>query len=87
MSHCASLLISYSFFEQIAGNKLGGRAVVMMRRYLLRLIAVVAVGLCLTPSFARDESKAPLVFAAASLKDALDAINAAWSKESGKREH
>jgi molybdate transport system substrate-binding protein len=51
---------------------------------LLRLIAVAAVGLCLTPSFARDESKGPLVFAAASLKDALDAINAAWSKESGK---
>ncbi|MEX2165531.1 MAG: molybdate ABC transporter substrate-binding protein [Methyloceanibacter sp.] len=56
----------------------------MTRRYLLRLIAVAAVGLCLTPSFARDESKGPLVFAAASLKDALDAINAAWSKESGK---
>ncbi|HWM30425.1 MAG TPA: molybdate ABC transporter substrate-binding protein [Methyloceanibacter sp.] len=57
---------------------------VTTRRYLLRLIAVAAVGLCLTPSFARDESKGPLVFAAASLKDALDAINAAWSKESGK---
>jgi molybdate transport system substrate-binding protein len=77
-------LISYSFFAQIAGNKLGGRALVTTRRYLLRLIAVAAVGLCLTPSFARDESKGPLVFAAASLKDALDAINAAWSKESGK---
>jgi molybdate transport system substrate-binding protein len=77
-------LISYGFFAQIAGNKLGGRAVIATQRYLLRMIAVAAVGLCLTPSFARDESKGPLVFAAASLKDALDAINAAWSKESGK---
>jgi molybdate transport system substrate-binding protein len=77
-------LISYSFFAQIAGNKLGGRALVTTRRYLLRLIAVAVVGFCLTPSLARDESKGPLVFAAASLKDALDAINAAWSKESGK---
>ena len=57
---------------------------VTTRRYLLCLIAVAAVGLCLTPSFARDKSKGPLVFAAASLKDALDAINAAWAKESGK---
>ncbi|MGH6791420.1 MAG: molybdate ABC transporter substrate-binding protein [Methyloceanibacter sp.] len=56
----------------------------MTRRYLLRFIVVALVGLCLAPSFARDESKGPLVFAAASLKDALDAINAAWAKESGK---
>ncbi|MGV1014136.1 MAG: molybdate ABC transporter substrate-binding protein [Methyloceanibacter sp.] len=54
------------------------------RRSLLRLIAVAAIGLCLTPALARDESKGPLIFAAASLKDALDAVNAAWSKDSSK---
>lgn len=54
------------------------------RRYLLRFIAVALVGLCIAPAFARDENKGPLVFAAASLKDALDAINAAWAMESGK---
>ena len=38
----------------------------------------------LTPSFARDEGKGPVVFAAASLKDALDNINAAWTKDGKK---
>lgn len=54
------------------------------RRYLLCFIAVALTGLCLTPAFARDESKGPLIFAAASLKDALDAINAAWINQGGK---
>jgi molybdate transport system substrate-binding protein len=52
------------------------------RRFLLTLVAAVTVAsLALTPSLARDESKGPLVFAAASLKDALDNINAAWMKD------
>ena len=52
------------------------------RRFLLTLVAAVTVAsLALTPSLARDESKGPLVFAAASLKDALDNINAAWVKD------
>ena len=38
----------------------------------------------LTPSFARDQGKGPVVFAAASLKDALDNINAAWTKDGKK---
>ena len=52
------------------------------RRFLLALVAAFAVaGLALTPALARDEGKGPLVFAAASLKDALDNINAAWAKD------
>ncbi len=56
----------------------------MARRYLLRLIALALVGLCFEPSLAQDESEYPLVFAAASLKDALDAANRSWTKQSGK---
>ena len=49
------------------------------RRFLFALAAAIAVAsFALTPSLARDEGKGPLVFAAASLKDALDAVNAAW---------
>ena len=68
------------------------------RRTLLRLAAVAAFGLVLLSTlgtYADDQSKtstaattatgkAPLEFAAASLKDALDAVNAAWLKDSGK---
>jgi molybdate transport system substrate-binding protein len=55
------------------------------RRHLLRLIALAAIGSCLLPSLAiAADAKRPLIFAAASLKDALDAVNAAWTKESGK---
>lgn len=68
------------------------------RRTLLRLAAVAAFGLALLPTlgaYADDQSKTspaattatakgPLEFAAASLKDALDAVNAAWLKDSGK---
>jgi molybdate transport system substrate-binding protein len=50
------------------------------RRFVL---AIAALGLAFTPSLARDDGKGPLVFAAASLKDALDNINEAWVK-SGK---
>ncbi|MGC2410329.1 MAG: molybdate ABC transporter substrate-binding protein [Methyloceanibacter sp.] len=34
--------------------------------------------------FTRAEDKGPVVFAAASLKDALDGVSAAWQKETGK---
>ena len=68
------------------------------RRALLRLAAVAAFGLYFFPilaAYADDQSKSstaaatatakgPLEFAAASLKDALDAVNAAWLKDTGK---
>ena len=51
------------------------------RRFLFDLLAAFAVaGLALSPSLARDEGKALIVFAAASLKEALNNINAAWVK-------
>jgi molybdate transport system substrate-binding protein len=57
------------------------------RRTLLGCIAafVVLASLAtapLAPAFARDGG--PVVFAAASLKNALDAVNAAWAADSGK---
>ena len=61
------------------------------RRELLRaLVAVMAIGVVVVPfqTHAEDSpaaDKGPLVFAAASLKDALDAISANWKKESGKQ--
>jgi molybdate transport system substrate-binding protein len=54
------------------------------RRYLLQSIAVAAIGLWLLPSPASAEDKGPIVFAAASLKDALDGVNAAWQREGGR---
>ncbi len=57
---------------------------VATRRELLRaLVAAIAIGAVILPFPARAEDKGPMVFAAASLKDALDAINAEWKKESG----
>ena len=54
------------------------------RRELLRaLVAAMAIGAVILPFPARAEDKGPMVFAAASLKDALDAINAEWKTESG----
>jgi molybdate transport system substrate-binding protein len=53
---------------------------------LLSLVALLAVaGLAFNSAIARDEGKGPVVFAAASLKDALDAINAAWVKNGRKQ--
>jgi molybdate transport system substrate-binding protein len=56
------------------------------RRTLLRglagALALTAVGLA--PLTAAAEDKGPVVFAAASLKNALDGLNAAWKRESGK---
>jgi molybdate transport system substrate-binding protein len=58
---------------------------VATRRELLRaLVVILAIGASSLPFPARAEVKAPVVFAAASLKDALDAVNAEWKKESGK---
>jgi molybdate transport system substrate-binding protein len=52
---------------------------------LLRaLVAALAAGAVILPFQVRAEDKGPVVFAAASLKDALDTINAKWRKESGK---
>jgi molybdate transport system substrate-binding protein len=44
----------------------------------------LAIGASILPFPARAEDKGPVVFAAASLKDALDAVNVEWKKESGK---
>ena len=56
------------------------------RRELLRaLVVVMAMGAFILPFPTSAEDKGPVVFAAASLKDALDAINAEWQKESGKQ--
>ena len=56
------------------------------RTFVSRLAALVATaGIALTgtlPAFAQDSG--PVVFAAASLKNALDDINAAWKAETGK---
>jgi molybdate transport system substrate-binding protein len=59
---------------------------IMTRGELLRaLIAVLAVGVVTLPLRASAEDKGPVVFAAASLKNALDAVNDAWLKQSGKK--
>jgi molybdate transport system substrate-binding protein len=57
----------------------------LTRRCLLGLLALALAATTLSayPALARDEGKGPVVFAAASLKNALDAINDAWAK-SGK---
>jgi molybdate transport system substrate-binding protein len=57
----------------------------LTRQHGLGLFAAAAVSFCLLSPYARAEGKGPVVFAAASLKDALDAINAGWKKESGKQ--
>jgi molybdate transport system substrate-binding protein len=46
------------------------------------VLALAAVGFAPLPSAAKD--KGLVVFAAASLKNALDDVNAAWKRESGK---
>jgi molybdate transport system substrate-binding protein len=47
--------------------------------------ALVGFGLVTEPVIAQSQSQPPVVFAAASLKNALDAIEADWRKESGRR--
>jgi molybdate transport system substrate-binding protein len=51
----------------------------------LLIALALAVAATITPATAQERSSGPLVFAAASLKTALDAIAADWQKESGKR--
>jgi molybdate transport system substrate-binding protein len=48
------------------------------------LAAVLALTLCAGPGTVLAEGDGPTVFAAASLKNALDAVAADWSKTSGK---
>jgi molybdate transport system substrate-binding protein len=55
------------------------------RDILVALIAGLAIGVAVLPLGARAEDKGPVVFAAASLKDALDAVNAEWQKKIGKK--
>ncbi len=56
------------------------------RRTFLRGLAAVLVLAAsgLAPLAATAADKGPVVFAAASLKNALDGVNAAWKQESGK---
>lgn len=58
------------------------------RGWLKAVLAVVATLLLACVSLvqaARSQNEGPLVFAAASVKTALDDINAAWEKETGKK--
>jgi molybdate transport system substrate-binding protein len=57
----------------------------LARRTFLRLVAVIAIGFVLAPSYVQAHDKGPVIFAAASLKDALDAVNTAWVKNGGKQ--
>jgi len=63
--------------------------VTVSRRELLCRVLRAAVGLMLSWGLARTPAQAQggdvLVFAAASLKNALDAINTQWQKEMGKK--
>ena len=52
---------------------------------LRALVAILAAGVAVLPLRANAEDKGPVVFAAASLKDALDAVNDAWQKQGGKK--
>ncbi|MEI7443499.1 MAG: molybdate ABC transporter substrate-binding protein [Burkholderiales bacterium] len=54
-----------------------------MKRPLLRLVAPLLAALCL--AVAVPAKADPMVFAAASLKEALDAAADAWAKRSGRR--
>ena len=56
------------------------------RRALLGALSAIALAAAslLPGGVAAAEEKGPLVFAAASLKNALDAVNAAWTRETGK---
>ena len=56
----------------------------LLRRRFLGIACLFLAGLVLLPLPASSADKGPVIFAAASLKDALDAVNAEWSKKSGK---
>ena len=56
------------------------------QRPLLRaLVAILAAGVAVLPLRANAEDKGPVVFAAASLKEALDAVNDAYQKQGSKK--
>jgi molybdate transport system substrate-binding protein len=54
------------------------------RRALLGLAALAGFGVCLFPSLTRADGKGPMVFAAASLKDAIEATDADFAEQCGK---
>jgi molybdate transport system substrate-binding protein len=55
------------------------------RRAVMGVAALAGIGLPLLPSLTHAYDKGPVVFAAASLKDAIDATDAGFAKESGKQ--
>jgi molybdate transport system substrate-binding protein len=55
----------------------------LMRRAFVGLAAATAMGFVFLPSLSFAQDKGPVIFAAASLKNALDAVNAAWVKNGG----
>jgi molybdate transport system substrate-binding protein len=56
----------------------------MCRRSILGLALLGTLAVAANPSHAQTQDKGPVIFAAASLKSALDAIAAAWSAQKGK---
>jgi molybdate transport system substrate-binding protein len=58
---------------------------VTRRAFLRALVAALAIGAAILPLETNAEDKGPVVFAAASLKNALDAVNEAWQKETGRQ--
>jgi molybdate transport system substrate-binding protein len=54
------------------------------RRAVMGLAACAVIGLSLLPCLTQADDKGPVVFAAASLKEAIDTADAVWAKESGK---
>jgi molybdate transport system substrate-binding protein len=55
------------------------------REFLRGLLVALAMATALPLEARSADDKGPLIFAAASLKDALDAVNAAWQKKTGKQ--
>jgi molybdate transport system substrate-binding protein len=55
------------------------------RRGWFRLLVGAVLGLGMTVSPASAQSKDPLVFAAASVKNALDELAAQWQRQTGKK--
>ena len=57
----------------------------MNRRGSLRLLIAAVLGFGIAADAASAQGKAPLVFAAASMKNALDEVAAQWQRETGKK--
>jgi molybdate transport system substrate-binding protein len=55
------------------------------RRHWLSLLVVAVLALCAPAGTAAAQSKDPLVFAAASLKNALDDVAGQWQRQSGRK--